>query len=151
MSKFELVVVVNEHTTNWVDKTLRMDVTMNRRLLIGLVVVGAAIVVLALSRPGTDGALRAEPIRMAGTSFQTLWINNAIAKFIIEEGYGYPVETITVTTPVFQQSLENGQIDVQMELWRTNVMDWYTKVTEAGTVIDLGPTCETGKRVPLII
>ncbi|MEX2355597.1 MAG: glycine betaine ABC transporter substrate-binding protein [Thermaerobacterales bacterium] len=85
---------------------------------------------------------RQEPIRFGDTQFQTLWINNAIAGFVIEQGYGFPVETIEMTTPIFQQSLENGQIDIMMELWRTNLMDWYLEVTEAGDVIDLGPTYE---------
>ena len=82
------------------------------------------------------------PIKFSDTSFQTLWINNAIAKFIIENGYGYPVEIIEMTTAVFQQSLANGDTDVHMELWRANLMDWYNEVTASGDVIDLGDTYE---------
>jgi glycine betaine/proline transport system substrate-binding protein len=83
-----------------------------------------------------------ETIRLADTQFQTIWINNAIAKFVIENGYGYPVETIEVSTPIAQQSLQDGELDVWMELWRMNLMDWYTEVTESGEVIDLGNTFE---------
>ncbi len=81
-------------------------------------------------------------IRFADTQFQTLWVNNAIAGFVIEHGYGYPVETIEVSTPVYQQSLASGELDVMMELWRMNIIDWYNEVTESGQVIDLGETFE---------
>lgn len=90
--------------------------------------------------PAEDGPK--EVIRFADTQFQTLWINNAIAAFIIEHGYGYPVEIVQMTTPVYQQTLASGEIDVQMELWRTNVIDWYTEVTSEGKVLDLGDTYE---------
>lgn len=83
-----------------------------------------------------------ETIKFADTQFQTLWINNAIAGYIIENGYDYPVETFEMTTPVAQQSLQNGDVDVFMELWRANLMDWYIEVTQSGDVIDLGDTYE---------
>ena len=83
-----------------------------------------------------------EAVRFGDTQFQTLWVNNEIAMFIIENGYDYPVESIEMTTPVFQQSIANGEIDVMMELWRANLMDWYTEVTTSGEVIDLGNTYE---------
>ncbi|MFP4200124.1 MAG: ABC transporter substrate-binding protein [Clostridia bacterium] len=83
-----------------------------------------------------------EPIIITDTQFQTLWINNALAQFIIEEGYGYPVEIVNASVPVMNQSLQNGETHLHMELWRFNMMDWYTEATESGDVIDLGPTYE---------
>ncbi|HEY8450090.1 MAG TPA: glycine betaine ABC transporter substrate-binding protein, partial [Bacillota bacterium] len=70
-------------------------------------------------RSGSDLAATTdkEPIKFGDAQWQTLWINNAIAKFIIEHGYGYPVEIVTVTTPVMQASLPKGDLDVYMELW----------------------------------
>lgn len=116
---------------------------MNRRLLLVLlaaVVVGAA---LFLTRPEQRAAPGGgETISFADTSFETLWVNNAIAGYIIENGYGYPVETVEVTVPIAQQSLANGELDIYMELWRTNSMDWYLRVTESGEVLDLGPVFE---------
>ncbi len=83
-----------------------------------------------------------EVIRIADTQFQTIWLNNAIAQFVIEHGYGYPTETVEVSTPIAQRSMQDGELDVWMELWRMNVMDWYTEVTESGAVVDLGNTFE---------
>jgi len=45
-----------------------------------------------------------------GTDFH--WLNNAITGFIIETGYGYPVETVVETTPVLQQALPRGEVDL---------------------------------------
>ena len=80
-----------------------------------------------------------EPIVFGDTQFQTLWINNAIAQFIIENGYGYPVDIAIISTPIFMQSIRNGDIDVHLELWRFNDMDWYEDATESGDMIDVGP------------
>ncbi|NMC78872.1 MAG: ABC transporter substrate-binding protein [Chloroflexi bacterium] len=90
----------------------------------------------------SEGEMEKEPIRIADTQWQTLWINDAIAQFIIENGYGYPVEIIEMTTPVFQQSIVSGDVDLIMEIWRQNLEEWYTKVMGEGTVVDLGETFE---------
>jgi glycine betaine/proline transport system substrate-binding protein len=83
-----------------------------------------------------------ETIHIADTQWETLWINNAIAEFIIEHGYGYPVEITQVTTPVAQQAIQDGELDILMELWYMNLMEWYTEVTESGEVIELGDIFE---------
>ena len=79
-------------------------------------------------------------IRFADVQWQTLWINNAIAMYIVEHGYGYPVESIEMTTPVYQQTIVDGGVDVMMENWTGNIEDWWNEVTSNGTVLDLGNT-----------
>lgn len=81
-------------------------------------------------------------IKFGDLQWQTLRINNAIAMFIIKHGYGYPVKTVIMTTPVMKASLPKGDIDVSMELWRYNSLSWYKKVTSSGQVLDLGPIFE---------
>jgi glycine betaine/proline transport system substrate-binding protein len=83
-----------------------------------------------------------ETVKIADVQWQTIWVNNAIAQFIIENGYDYPVETVEVTTPIAQQALVDGELDIHMELWRYNILDWYNEVTESGELIDLGDTFE---------
>lgn len=117
--------------------------SLRARTILSALLVGALLLSACATTPeGGDAQAVKEPIRISDTSFQTLWINNEIAKFVIEEGYGYPVEIIEVTTPVYQQSIARGEIDLHMELWRMNVLDWYNEVTESGQVIDLGETYE---------
>jgi ABC-type proline/glycine betaine transport system substrate-binding protein len=92
----------------------------------------------AAAEPVAQNDVKKEVIRFGDQQWDTLWINNAIAGYVIEKGYGYPVETIELTTPVALQSIENGDIDVIMELWRANIMEWYNRVTSEGSVVDLG-------------
>lgn len=72
------------------------------------------------------------------------WINNAIAKFIIENGYGYPVETVVESTPMMQEALTKGAIDVNLEGWQQNIIDWYDLELEKGTILNLGMLYEGG-------
>ena len=81
-------------------------------------------------------------IKFSDQQWESLWINNAIAMFIVKHGYGYPVESVVVSSPIMMQSLPEGEIDVAMELWRVNFIDWYQSVTSSGKVLDLGPTFE---------
>ena len=81
-----------------------------------------------------------EVVKFADTQWQTLWINNAIAMYIVENGYGYPVESVEMTTPIYQQSIVEGDVDIMMENWTGNIQDWWDAETAAGTVLDLGNT-----------
>ena len=89
-------------------------------------------------------------IKFGDTQFESLWIINATAKFIIEEGYGYPVETIEMTTPIAQVSLAGGDIDVWMELWQQNWLDNYNEEVAAGNIENLGMVYEGGPQFFII-
>ena len=78
------------------------------------------------------------------------WLNNAIAEFIIENGYGYPVETVVETTPVLQQALPRGEVDLNLEGWQQNIPDWYDEQIEKGTIVNLGTTFEGGPQFFII-
>ena len=102
----------------------------------------------APAQPGDSG--QKPTIRLADTQFESLWINNAIAKFVIEKGYGYPVETVEMTTPIMQVSLARGDVDVMMELWQQNWIDNYNEEVSAGNIVNLGPTYEGGPQFFII-
>lgn len=84
-----------------------------------------------------------ELIVFADTQWQSLWINNEIAMFIVEHGYGYPVDVVTVTTPVMQQSLVEDEVQVIMEVWWSNIEEWWNAEREAGTIVELGDIFES--------
>lgn len=79
-----------------------------------------------------------EVIKVADLQWQSLWINNAIAMFIIEKGYGYPTETVEMTTPIMQQALVKGDVDVVTEMWTGNIIDWHSKAVNEKKILDLG-------------
>ena len=83
-------------------------------------------------------------IRVSDQSFESLWINTAIFKFIVENGYGYPVETVELTTPLMQVAIAEGDIDVTLEMWQQNFIDNYNEQIAAGNYVNLGPTYEGG-------
>ena len=83
-------------------------------------------------------------IKLSDTQYESLWINNAIAKFVIEEGYGYPVESVEMTTPIAWATLAKGDIHLNMEMWQQNVIDIYNKEIAAGNILNGGMTYEGG-------
>ncbi len=72
-----------------------------------------------------------------------MWINNEIAMFIVENGYDYPTEVVTVTTPVFQQAMVDDEVQVIMEVWWANIEDWWNSEREADTIVELGDIFES--------
>ncbi len=89
-------------------------------------------------------------IKFGDTQFESGWINNAIAKFIIEKGYGYPVETIEMTTPIMQVTLANGDIHVMLELWQQNILNWYNEEISKGNIENGRLTYEGGPQMFII-
>ena len=83
-------------------------------------------------------------IKLSDQQFESHWINNALVKFIVENGYEYPVETIEMSTVIMQATLASGEIHLNMELWQQNLIDWYNEETAAGNIINLGETYEGG-------
>jgi glycine betaine/proline transport system substrate-binding protein len=64
-------------------------------------------------------------ITFADEQYKSQTVNNAIARFIIEHGYGYQTEALQVTGEQMESLLITGEIDVEMEGWQQNRMDWY--------------------------
>ncbi|MFQ5872905.1 MAG: glycine betaine ABC transporter substrate-binding protein [Dehalococcoidia bacterium] len=78
------------------------------------------------------------------------FLNNAIFKFIVEEGYEYPVETVVETTPVMQEALPKGEVDLNLEGWQQNIPEWYEEQIEKGNIVNLGMTFEGGPQFFII-
>lgn len=109
-----------------------------------LVLASFAVVAMLGAACGSEEEEIKTTVTFGDTQFESLWINNAIAEFIITNGYGNPVEIVEMTTPIMQTSLANGDIDVIMELWHQNIIDWYDEETAAGRIENLGMTYEGG-------
>lgn len=112
----------------------------------------AALVAMALLA-GACGLLRGcqKPvIKLYGGQYESLWINNGIAELIIEKGYGYPVEIVEMTSQMLEQSLQKGEIDLDMEAWIQTKIDWYNKQVEKGNIVNLGMTYEAGPQFWII-
>ena len=96
----------------------------------------------AQAMEGSEGSKK-ELIRFHDGQWQSLWINNAIAMHITENGYGYPVDSIEGTSVTMQVALPRGDLDVNMEMWRANIIDWVNEQVSERTIVDLGQIFET--------
>ncbi len=109
-----------------------------------------AAAVLSLACTGGEGDPEKLVIRLHDSQFESGWLNNAIAKFIIEEGYGYAVESVVESTPQMQVALPVGDIDVNLEGWQQNISEWYEEEIAKGTVLNLGVIYEASSQVFVI-
>jgi glycine betaine/proline transport system substrate-binding protein len=100
------------------------------------------LLVLSLVAVACGGDDEKPVIKFADTQFESLWINNAIAQYIITNGYGNPVESVEMTAPTMHATLANGDIDVMLELWQENFLEIYNKEIAKGSYVNLGPTYE---------
>ena len=116
----------------------------------GWVPIPVAIVVAAVVVPllffvfsGDDKST----IKLVDGGWETLSINNAIAEYVIENGYDYPVETVITS---WQEALVSGDVDVMMEVWQQNLGDWYRQESENGTIVTLATVYESGPQFFMI-
>lgn len=67
-------------------------------------------------------------------------IQNRIAAYIVEKGYGYPTDLQSGDTVSLWQALVNGDTHVTMEIWPAQA-EWLEDV-EPGTLVDLGTSLD---------
>ena len=73
-------------------------------------------------------------------SWNSVQMHNRIAGFVLEHGYGFKPEYLFAESVPGLTGLAQGDVDIAMEMWIDNVLDWYNEaVGEKKTVIDLGP------------
>ena len=85
-----------------------------------------------------------QAIKFHDPQLETIQEHNAIAMYITQHGFGYPVEQVTGTTGTMRVALPQGDLDVNMELWRTSlrIRDWYDENVAAGKLVDLAGTVD---------
>jgi len=115
----------------------------------------ATLASLVAGCAGEEGAVEETPkvketIKFYDGSWESLWISNAVAQYIIKEGYGYPVETVVLDTAVMQVSLSQGDIHVNMEQWPQNIIEWYNEQIALGNIIELAECLEGGPQFFMI-
>ncbi len=112
-------------------------------------ILGAAVV-LFLMVLLVPGCVQKPVIRLHDGQWASLGVNNAIAEFIIEKGYGYPVEAVVANTIVMEEVIEKGKIDLNLEMWQQNFIDWYNEHMEERNIVNLGITYEDSSQFFII-
>ena len=65
-------------------------------------------------------------------------IQNRIAQYILEKGYGYPTDVVSGGVLPLFRSLRNGDIHVTMEIWLPNQDEAWNEARAAGDVVSVG-------------
>ena len=79
-----------------------------------------------------------ETIVFSDLSWTSAQVQNRIAQYIVENGYGYPTDTIFGGTLPNFQGLQKGDIDVALEIWLPNQSIGWEKAVELGEVVSVG-------------
>ena len=79
-----------------------------------------------------------ETVIFGDLNWSSALLQNRIAQYIVEEGYGYPTDVkFGATLPLFQ-GLRNGDTDVNMEIWLPNQDDAWNEARTEGAVLSVG-------------
>lgn len=104
----------------------------NRKSLVTVLIV----LVMVLSFSASIGAQRTVVFGDAG--WESIRFHSYVAGIIMEKGYGYKMDMVSGSTPVVLLGVRQGDIDVQMETWTSNVAEIYNDALESGDVVEIG-------------
>ncbi|MDA0264687.1 MAG: ABC transporter substrate-binding protein [Chloroflexi bacterium] len=87
----------------------------------------------------------------AGLNWDSALVQNGVARYIVENGYGYLTSQIEGGTVPLFQGLRNGDIDITMEIWLPNQNDAWNEATKDGEVFSVGRSLEDNWQSTFII
>jgi len=102
----------------------------------------ATLVAVAAAAPSTSAAECPvdDTIMFGGLDYGSAAFHTAVARKILEEGYGCETDVIPGTTLVLNQGLARGDVDILMEVWTANTAQAFLDAEEEGKVTRLGAT-----------
>ena len=74
----------------------------------------------------------------ADLNWSTALLQNATARLILEEGYGYETDAVAGGTIPLMQALVVGDVNVNLEIWLPNQQASYDKAVAEGTISRIG-------------
>ena len=79
-----------------------------------------------------------ETVVFSDLNWTSAQVQNRIAQYILENGYGYPTDVILGATIPNFQGFQKGDIHVTMEIWLPNQSIGWEKALEIGDVVSVG-------------
>lgn len=113
-------------------------------------VFAAAIVTAMLAGPAMACELD-RPVVFAGLDWDSVAFHNAVARRIVEDGFGCKTDVIPGSTIPLVQGLAQGDVDIAMEIWKDAVTEVWQRALKRGQVVELGinfPDAVQGWYVP---
>ena len=122
-----------------------------RRGTFALAVVSMLVLTVAAACSGSDSGDDKETLVFNDLNWTSAQIQNRIAQYIVEIGYGYPTDVVLgATLPLFQ-SLRRGDTHITMEIWLPNQEEAWAEALAAGEVVELGPSLGTDWQSAFVI
>ncbi len=122
------------------------------RIRIGLLL--AALLALILTACAQQAAEK-PTIRLAENPWSASMINVQVARIILEEELGFPVEVVTIDENAQWASLANGDLDASLEVWPSGHAENIQQYIEDQGVVEngglLGPIGKIGWYVPTYV
>ena len=121
------------------------------------VVAGLLLATPALTNAQAQDAAACEldrPVVFADLGYDSALFHNAVARFILEEGYGCETDAILGETIPLINGVARGDIDVIMEIWTGNPAPAWVEAEAAGAVVPVGsnfPDATEGWFVPRFV
>ena len=124
---------------------------MNKRLIVGAALI--SVLVAACGDAGTTGdttaATQANGDKMTISLIQNPWsasaLNAEIAKLIIEQELGYPVEIVNIDENIGLAALSEGDLHAVLEVWPSGVVAEEQAYIDDGSVVNIGELGAIGK------
>lgn len=104
------------------------------RKIITLMLAGILVMMMVLT--GCDGDSNGEKstIKLTELNWDSAYFQSAVAKIIIEEGYGHNVELVPGATIPLTQGLRTGDVDIMIEGWYQNQKEAVDAGIDAGEI-----------------
>jgi len=111
--------------------------------LVTVLIIGTILTGCSPSEPTPTPAPEPAPvekpvIKIGDLNWGSAHFQSELAKIIIEEGYGYPVELVSGKTIALFQSLMLNEIDIVLEIWEQSQQEAWDKGLASGDILDLG-------------
>ena len=92
-----------------------------------------------------------EPIIFSDLNWTSAQVQNRIAQYLVEFGYGYPTDVVFGGTLPLFQGLRRGDSHVTMEIWLPNQDEAWNEALEAGEVVHVGRSLGTDWQSAFVI
>ena len=137
-------------------KTLGGIVALLFAMMLALSACGTAQVAPADGEAAPAEEEAAEPMEkptivFADLSWDSAQIQNAVARYILENGYGYETDAVFGDTVPMLVALRAGDVNVNMEIWLPNQEEPFLLALEEGTVEVVGKSLEDNWQSAFII
>ena len=79
-----------------------------------------------------------ETIVFSDLNWTSAQVQNRVAQYIVEKGYGYPTDVVFGSTLPLFQGLRNGDTHVTLEIWLPNQIEAWNEAISNGEVVSIG-------------